>query len=124
MASDRIFGLIALLGVGLLSAGTGTVAAQDQNKLYILNTSTADPYTTVQQSGFQDRIVAEVFQRLGLKGRVEHYNASARALQRSQRVVDHRSKGPAKGLKNVDSVVGQWCLESQLPYFVLLCSGC
>ena len=44
-------------------------------------------------------------------------NASARALLRFPRIVNHRNRGPKDGLVNVDSVVGQWCRESGLAYF-------
>ena len=44
--------------------------------------------------------------------------ASARALLRNQAVVDHRHKGPGEGLRNIDSVVGQWCRETGLNYFL------
>lgn len=45
-------------------------------------------------------------------------NASARALLRSSLVVNHRNRGPSDGLRNVDSVVGQWCRDSDMPYFI------
>lgn len=45
-------------------------------------------------------------------------NPSARALLCDPLVVNHRHHGPAKGMHNIDSVVGSWCLRSKLPYFV------
>ena len=67
---------------------TGAPPAIADDRVYILNTSTAEPYTTAEGDGFQDLIVAEIFQRLGLKGKVEHYNASARALINANEGVD------------------------------------
>ena len=78
-----LFGFVSIAGV------SGSVSAQDaEEKVFILNTSTAEPYTTPKHTGFQDRIVAEVFQRLGLKGQVELYNASARALINANEGID------------------------------------
>jgi hypothetical protein len=45
-------------------------------------------------------------------------NPSARALLSDPMVVDHRHHGPADGLRNIDSVVGLWCLRSGWPYFI------
>ena len=47
-------------------------------------------------------------------------NASARALLCDRRVMNHRQRGPADGMRNVDCVVGRWCRESGLPYYVHL----
>ncbi|MBC8269763.1 MAG: transporter substrate-binding domain-containing protein [Rhodospirillaceae bacterium] len=63
------------------------VRADEQ--VYILNTSTGVPYATSARDGFQDRVVAEVFRRIGLKGKVERYEASARALLNANSNVDH-----------------------------------
>ncbi len=43
-------------------------------------------------------------------------NASARALLRDSRAVNHRSRGPRDGLVNVDSVVGSWCQRAEFSY--------
>src|SRR5690606_452098 len=45
-------------------------------------------------------------------------NASLRAFLAHPAVVNHRQRGPAYGSRNIDSVVGQWCELSKLPYFV------
>lgn len=55
---------------------------------FVFNTSTVAPYTTVDRSGFQDRVVTEVFRRIGLKARVEVYEASARALINAHQNID------------------------------------
>ncbi|MEG3616831.1 ABC transporter substrate-binding protein [Magnetovibrio sp. PR-2] len=79
---------IMVLSVVFWAAGAAFAPGYSQDKVYILNTSTAEPYTTAERTGFQDRIVAEVFKRLGLKGRVEHYKASARALINANEGID------------------------------------
>lgn len=43
---------------------------------------------------------------------------SARALLGDMRVLEHRLNGPADGLRNIDSVVGRWCLETGRTYLV------
>jgi polar amino acid transport system substrate-binding protein len=55
---------------------------------YIFNTSTTEPYANEAGTGFQDLVVAEVFKRIGLKGRVERYVASARALINANEGID------------------------------------
>ncbi len=45
-------------------------------------------------------------------------NASARAFLRNARVLNHRHRGPREGKCNVDSVVGQWCRDSGLDYYL------
>jgi len=44
--------------------------------------------------------------------------ASARALLGDLKVLEHRLNGPAEGLRNIDSVVGRWCLETGRDYLV------
>ncbi len=44
-------------------------------------------------------------------------NPSARAFLSHELALNHRHHGPAKGLRNIDSVVGSWCRDSGLPYF-------
>lgn len=73
--------------------------AEAEETVYILNTSTGAPYATPAQDGFQDRIVAELFRRLGLKGRVEIYDASARALINANQNIDHGVAMRIKGLE-------------------------
>jgi len=88
--------LLALIGLTALS-GSPVRAAQD---VYVLNTSTGAPYANADRTGFQDQVVAEVFQRLGLKGRVEIYKASARALINANNNVDQGVAMRVKGLDN------------------------
>ncbi|NQV48679.1 MAG: ABC transporter substrate-binding protein [Rhodospirillaceae bacterium] len=64
-------------------------SAQSEEQVYVLNTSTGSPYATEARDGFQDLVVAEVFRRIGLQGRVERYAASARALLNANNNVDH-----------------------------------
>ena len=45
-------------------------------------------------------------------------NSSARALLCDPQVVGHRDRGPAGGLRNIDSVIGRWCRDAENPYFV------
>ena len=66
-----------------------TPASAADPDVYILNTSTGAPYATKDRNGFQDQVVAEVFRRIGLKGRVEMYDASARALINANDNIDH-----------------------------------
>ncbi|WP_437194472.1 hypothetical protein [Planctomicrobium sp. SH527] len=44
--------------------------------------------------------------------------ASARALLCDLKVQEHRLNGPAEGLRNIDSVIGRWCLETGRTYLV------
>jgi hypothetical protein len=45
-------------------------------------------------------------------------NAGARALLRDPAVVNHRHRGPGDGRCNVDSVVGRWCRQAGLAYYM------
>ncbi len=45
-------------------------------------------------------------------------NPSVRALLRNGHVVNHRNRGPGAGMQNVDSVVGQWCKDTGLDYYL------
>lgn len=74
-------------------------AVQDGPDVYVLNTSTSAPYATPERTGFQDLVVAEVFRRIGLKGRVDRYDASARALINANKNVDHGVAMRIKGLE-------------------------
>jgi len=67
--------------VAMFMLGVSAVlAAATEPDVYILNTSTGAPYATKDHTGFQDLVIDEAFRRIGLKGRVEAYEASARAL--------------------------------------------
>ena len=43
---------------------------------------------------------------------------SAEMVLTSPLFVQHRRSGPSGGNRNIDSVVGHWCRESRMPYFV------
>ena len=45
-------------------------------------------------------------------------NPSAKAILSDSLVTSHRWSGPAGGLRNIDSVVGNWCQQRSLAYFV------
>ncbi len=45
-------------------------------------------------------------------------NSSARAFLRDPAVINHRNRGMGEGLKNVDSVVGNWCRSTQIPFYL------
>ncbi|MBS0207956.1 MAG: hypothetical protein JSS27_03285 [Planctomycetes bacterium] len=44
--------------------------------------------------------------------------AAADALLSSPVVWNHRRTGPNEGNRNIDSVIGYWCRQTKLPYFV------
>ena len=39
-------------------------------------------------------------------------------MLRHPSVINHRHRGPADGMRNIDSVVGYWCAVSKLNYFI------
>ncbi len=121
-----------------------SLPAKAQPDIFIFNTSTAAPYSTKDQTGFQDLIVSEVFRRIGLKGRVELYDASARALINANNNVDQGVAMRIKGLekkypnlvrieeplidndfvaysKNIDLITDGW--DSLKPYSVVYING-
>lgn len=85
--------------VAVFVLGVSAVSAAAEPDVYILNTSTGAPYATKDDTGFQDLIVDEAFRRIGLKGRVEFYEASARALINANDGIDH---GVAMRIKGLD----------------------
>jgi polar amino acid transport system substrate-binding protein len=88
--SSVLFGIcIALMATPVLA----------EPEVYVLNTSTGAPYANKEQTGFQDLVIAEVFRRIGLKGRVRQYEASARALVNANANVDH---GVAMRIKSLN----------------------
>lgn len=115
-----------------------------QPDVFIFNTSTGAPYATKDQAGFQDLIVSEVFSRIGLKGRVEVYDASARALTNANENLDQGVAMRIKGLekkypnlirideplidndfvaysKNIDLITDGW--DSLKPFSVVYING-
>lgn len=89
-------GLAVFLVISVVCLPYVSEAAED---LYILNTSTGEPYTTPDETGFQDVLIAELFSRIGKKARVERYDASARALHNANINVDHGVAMRIKGLE-------------------------
>lgn len=65
----------------------------------VLNTGTRAPYTTEDHKGFLDRLVEEVFERVGVKAEVLVYNASARAMEQANDGVDAGFAMRVKGLE-------------------------
>jgi polar amino acid transport system substrate-binding protein len=91
---------IAFFGLFIASILFGSdLSAAAENKLYLLSTSTGAPYATEDRDGFQDLIVAEVFQRIGLKAQIVQYDASARALANANENIDHGVAMRIKGLE-------------------------
>jgi polar amino acid transport system substrate-binding protein len=79
---------IWLNSLALVVCAVYSVSATALPDEFIFNTSTGAPYTTADRNGFQDRVVGEAFKRIGLKARVEVYEASARALINANQNVD------------------------------------
>lgn len=65
----------------------------------VLNTGVRMPYTQPDRSGFLDRLVAELFQRVGLKAEVQVYEASERAMQNANAGIDDGMAMRIKGLE-------------------------
>jgi polar amino acid transport system substrate-binding protein len=86
-----------LVVVFLLSTNSFPVWAQPE--VFVLNSSTDAPYNTPDRKGFLDLIVAEVFRRIGLKAKVESYNASKRALTNANQNIDQGVAMRIKGLE-------------------------
>jgi polar amino acid transport system substrate-binding protein len=74
-------------------------SAQALPKVFRLSTSTNAPYNTEDRQGFLDKIVEEVFQRIGLKGEISYYNASARALINANQNIDQGVAMRIRGLE-------------------------
>ena len=105
VANYRIFmkwavgALLVAQMVGLPAGAAPSAKPPVEPDVYILNTSTGAPYATQDRNGFQDLIIYEVFRRIGLKGRVEIYDASARALINANEGIDHGVTMRIKGLE-------------------------
>lgn len=65
----------------------------------VLNTGVRMPYTQPDRSGFLDRLMAELFQRVGLKAEVQVYEASERAMQNANAGIDDGMAMRIKGLE-------------------------
>lgn len=65
----------------------------------VLNTGVRAPYTQPDRSGFLDKLVAELFSRVGLKAEVQVYEASERAMQNANAGIDDGTALRIKGLE-------------------------
>ncbi|MBI4989994.1 MAG: transporter substrate-binding domain-containing protein [Rhodocyclales bacterium] len=81
---------------GLLLALPAQAPAGDT---LVLNTGVRAPYTQPDRSGFLDRLVAEVFRRIGVKAEVHVYEASERAMQNANSGIDDGIAMRIKGLE-------------------------
>jgi len=81
---------------GLLLALPAQAAA---GETLVLNTGVRMPYTQQDRSGFLDRLVAELFRRVGLKAEVQVYEASERAMQNANAGIDDGMAMRIKGLE-------------------------
>ena len=81
---------------GLLLALT---ARADAGGALVLNTGVRAPYTQPDRSGFLDRLVAELFRRVGLRAEVQVYEASERAMQNANAGIDDGIAMRIKGLE-------------------------
>lgn len=91
---DRLTSFLVLAGLLL----TLTARAEAGDTL-VLNTGVRAPYTQPDRSGFLDRLVAELFQRVGLKAEVQVYEASERAMQNADAGIDDGMAMRIKGLE-------------------------
>jgi polar amino acid transport system substrate-binding protein len=65
----------------------------------VLNTGVRAPYTQPDRSGFLDRLVAELFRRVGLSAEIQVYEASERALQNANAGIDDGTALRIRGLE-------------------------
>lgn len=86
-----------------LSLAASLAHAQDE---LVLNTGVRQPYTTPDGRGFLDQLMAEVFRRIGIKARIQVYDASERALINANNGIEDGTALRIKGL------------EAQYPNFV------
>ena len=88
--------LASLLLVLLLASVTMPSFAEDA---IVLNTGVREPYTAPDGSGFVDRLVAEIFRRVGRRARVQVYEASERAMINANNGIDDGTALRIKGLE-------------------------
>ncbi len=72
---------------------------QQAGDALVLNTGVRAPYTQSDRSGFLDRLVAELFRRVGIKAEVQVYEASERAMQNANGGIDDGIAMRIKGLE-------------------------
>lgn len=80
----------------LLLEFSGPAAAGD---VLVLNTGVRAPYTQPDRSGFLDRVVAELFRRIGLQAEVQVYEASERAMLNADAGIEDGMAMRIKGLE-------------------------
>lgn len=83
----------------VLLALCGAAAPGPARPVLYLGTGVGEPYTTADRRGFLDRIVAEMFGRLGYDARVTVYDSSARALLQADSGLDDGQALRVKGLE-------------------------
>lgn len=83
--------------VALLLAPPGRAGA---GEALVLNTGVRAPYTQPDRSGFLDRLMAELFRRVGVKAEVQVYEASERAMQNANAGLDD---GMAMRIRGLDA---------------------
>jgi len=88
-----------ILVLGLCALGGSSLTASAEQGVYVLNTST--PYAKPVGTRFQDFVVTEVFRRIGLRGTVQRYDVSARALANAIKIVDQGVAIRTKGLGKI-----------------------
>lgn len=86
----------AFICAGLLLAQSAPAEAGDT---LVLNTATRMPYVQPDRSGFLDRVMAEVFRRIGKRAQVQAYEAAERALQSANGGIDDGDAMRIKGLE-------------------------
>jgi len=91
---ERLTSFLVL--AGLLLALT---ARAEAGGALVLNTGVRAPYTQSDRSGFLDRLVAELFRRIGLQAEVQVYEASERAMQNADAGIDDGMAMRIKGLE-------------------------
>lgn len=90
----RHFILLAWVCLGL-----ATAAQAQSGGTLVLNTGVRAPYTQPDRSGFLDRLVAELFRRVGLNAEIQVYEASERAMQNANAGIDDGIAMRIKGLE-------------------------
>ena len=92
---NKLSSIVFLFALTVVSFSPSRAA---EPEIYILSTSTDAPYVNDSGTGFQDLVIQEMFNRIGLKARVESYDASSRALTNANIGIDHGVSMRIKGL--------------------------
>jgi polar amino acid transport system substrate-binding protein len=91
--------LTTVLQAFAMICGLGLGAVADAAEKMQFNTGTRAPYTTEDQQGFLDLLIAELFKRVGHEAEVIVYSASARALANANSGIDAGVAMRIKGLE-------------------------